>query len=59
MIVDIMTRKQIKEFIIKEVKKSSEFYYKEIDQLRKRIMKLEEEIKAYRVERRLKNGRKK
>lgn len=45
MIVDIMGKKQIQDLIFKHTEKSMEIYYKEIDKLRKRTDRLEEEVK--------------
>ena len=46
MIVDIMSRKQIQEYIIKEVKRIFEYNNSEMENLRRRILKLEETNKA-------------
>ena len=64
-LIDFMNKTQTKKFIIEEVRKSNEYYHKDINQLRERILKLEETIRVFdkilnlRGQKQLKGGKEK
>jgi len=47
--IEILTKTQTKEFISRELEKIRKNLYKELDKLREKILKLEEENKILRI----------
>lgn len=43
---DFITKNNAKKFIREEVKKATNFYFRDLDILRKKLLKLEDEIKV-------------